>query len=229
MKRQICLILSFLCLFSCIKVAIADQYVIHNGVSFGDSKNEVLEKEKSAGLLLEEHNSSEVIICPYHSILWKMKTKIAGYDDANLFYHFDSNDKLVSCVYALYSSKIKDDVVSNFNSVNSMLMTKYGENDVLLNTAITNDYLDICAYHQQDSIIEGMKGFATVETLESNSFSVLQDNGDVVAINICIRELNLAGIMLYNLYINYALIDSNTYNTTINSMSFDGQKAYDDL
>ena len=95
----------------------AEDFTIHSGVIFGDTKEEVKAKETldsgESGLI----NSGDCLI--YNG-------KVAGYDDTNVFYQFDeTSGKLFNALY--YFRGLGDQGNNQYKKFKEQLEKKYGE------------------------------------------------------------------------------------------------------
>lgn len=114
MKRIANLLLLCIMLLVC-SIAVAEEFTLHNGTTFGMSKQEVQQIEAAKGFSLE--------VDGYHGYLHGTG-RIAGIDNTGLTYHFE-NDALYHMEYSFKASSYAD-AVDNFTAVENGLTSKYG-------------------------------------------------------------------------------------------------------
>lgn len=91
----------------------AEGFIIHSGTQFGDTIEEVKEKE-TLDVLYE--TPSGIIF----------RGEVAGIEDVWLYYHFDENGKLYDVFYNMIQTESHDLVLETHNMLNSLLKEKYG-------------------------------------------------------------------------------------------------------
>lgn len=114
MKKIICIIIALLMIFaSC--PALADNFSLRGGIEFGDTVEEVKEKE-TAAFTEEESNC--------------LKTEsitLATIEDANIEYYFNDEGLLTDILYDFRSTKSKDTASVNYSTLYDGLTRKYGK------------------------------------------------------------------------------------------------------
>lgn len=112
MKRFIALLL-FVLLVCFTTISLAEDFVIHAGIVFGDTKADVKAKET---LIFDME--------PGNGSLW-YKGSVAGSDFATIQYFFDENNRVYDARYML--SEDNPHVLDDFDKYLNMLTEKYGE------------------------------------------------------------------------------------------------------
>ena len=118
MKKIISFFLIILCIILLSSTGIAEDFIIHSGVKFGDTEEEVKQKE------------TLTLIGGLISL--KYKGNVAGYDNAYIEYYFDYNNdnKVYDVNYKLANtydmSYLKEEVLDIFKELEEKLTTKYG-------------------------------------------------------------------------------------------------------
>lgn len=125
MKKTILLLLTAMIVFSC-QHGLTEDFVLRNGILFGDSMEDVLSKEtftidKIVDTVEEDNNSQ------YPYTITTKKGTLAGINDSTITYKFNREKQLREVVYSFRSSSYKDFIDSDYNSVNSGLIRKYGK------------------------------------------------------------------------------------------------------
>lgn len=89
-------------------IAFGEEFALRNNVRFGDTLQEVIQKEAETGIeLLEDEDS------------WYAFVELAGYTGTKLSYYFDDNNKLIEMCYSLETNE-------NYSQINDLLVQKYG-------------------------------------------------------------------------------------------------------
>lgn len=136
MKKLLCLFLVMLFCGS----AMAEGFSLRNGISFGDTIEEVLSKEtaeiddiddgsdeeESTSDADENEKEDEDSAAEYPYSITTKSTTLAGISDSKITYRFDANKTLREVVYDFRSSSYKDSVDSDYDTVNDGLIRKYG-------------------------------------------------------------------------------------------------------
>lgn len=114
MKKTICIIIALLMIFaSC--PALADSFSLRGGIEFGDTVEEVKEKETAA---FAEEGSD---------YLKTGSITLATIEDANIKYYFSDEGLLTDILYDFRSTKSKDTASDNFSTLYDGLTRKYGK------------------------------------------------------------------------------------------------------
>ena len=114
MKKTILLLLTAMIVFSC-QHCLAEDFVLRNGILFGDSFDTIKQKE-TLTFYSEEDDKSEL----------QYKGKIAGID-GRVFYYFDiETGKLTDMLYKFDSESSKDPIDADYSTLYSSLVRKYG-------------------------------------------------------------------------------------------------------
>lgn len=117
MKKTITCLLSMLLVLCCVTPAFAEEeFTLRNGIKFGDTIEEILEKETS--LTRKDDDSS-----------WFSGT-IAGYKDSEAGFFFDDDGKLVEMAYVFNQFgndyKARSDVSDVYATLYRSIVNKYG-------------------------------------------------------------------------------------------------------
>ena len=109
--KKIFLLLFLLC-FSFTNICFADDFIIRNGIMFGDTKNDVLSKET----LTIFENDDNKILCG---------GKVAGFEKSIIVYYFN-NDKLTDILYVFPECDSLDAFSKQYLELYTALNNKYG-------------------------------------------------------------------------------------------------------
>lgn len=135
MKKGIALLLVSIFMLLSIS-AVAEEFTLRNGICFGDTMEEVLEKETFAiddmadGTNDEEASSSDdddeddEEEYPYY--ITTVEGTVAGISDSYIRYNFDADKTLKEVIYYFDSNSDKDLSDSDYESVYDGLVRKYG-------------------------------------------------------------------------------------------------------
>ena len=124
MKTFIRTLLSIVLLLS-LATANAENFTIHNGVSFSMPKEEVILLEEKEGFILTEEKSEHY---SSKTIRWTSNCgKIAGVEDSKVSYYFDYEDNLFAASYDLGSGNYQGELEPAFSTVENALKSKYGD------------------------------------------------------------------------------------------------------
>lgn len=112
-------VLASLVLFLAAHVALADEeFTLHNGTKFGMTLGEILDVEQKEGYFTGiSEDSTEQLLITRGGVF-------AGRENGNMVYALDEDGKLVQFHYFFQDASLDD-----FNSLNSSLVTKYGNPD----------------------------------------------------------------------------------------------------
>ena len=126
MKKVITVCLSLILALSALIVACAEDFTLHAGTMFGDTMEQVQEKEtlKYIGEFeYEDVNGTKTTAILYTGT-------VAGYENCNIWYHFDkTNSTLCDVTYSMGISDIigEDALLNRLGELGTLLMNKYGE------------------------------------------------------------------------------------------------------
>ena len=118
MKRMVCLMLVMLVLAGMGIFASADDFQLRNGILFGDSEEEIRNKET---LEIGESSSSERDDGTKY--IYSDEGMIAGFDDANVNYYFKDNE-MYDMEYEFYTDK--ENYKTIYDTLYKNLSKKYG-------------------------------------------------------------------------------------------------------
>lgn len=110
--------------------AVAEDFSLRNGINFGDTMEEVLEKETFAideiddGSDEEDTDGDDESEYPYY--IETVKGTLANISDAYIKYYFDANKTLREVIYYFPSRSDKDMSDSDYESLYNGLVRKYG-------------------------------------------------------------------------------------------------------
>lgn len=118
MKKALFVLIS-LVLMLATQFAFADEeFTLHNGTKFGMTLSEILNKEQKEGYFTGiSEDSTEQLLITRGGVF-------AGRENGNMVYALDDDGKLVQFHYFFQDASLDD-----FNSLNSSLITKYGNPD----------------------------------------------------------------------------------------------------
>ena len=117
MKKMLSIIMAMLLLWSFTVAAHAEnEFVLRNGIQFGDTKEEVRAKE-TIEINEEEGNENQI---------WTKEGNVAGFEGVNLLYVFDDEDKLIEVKWQLPESSYSDTSDSIYSKMKKALSEKYG-------------------------------------------------------------------------------------------------------
>ena len=112
MKKMLSMLMAMLLLWSFTVAAHAEnEFVLRNGIQFGDTREEVRAKET---LLIDYSNEDENKICT-------KKGNVAGFEEVAIVYEFDEKDKLIGVMWSLYSPNDND-----YSKLKKAISEKYG-------------------------------------------------------------------------------------------------------
>ena len=117
MKKMLSIIMAMLLLWSFTVAAHAEnEFVLRNGIQFGDTKEEVRAKE-TIEINEEEGNENQI---------WTKEGNVAGFEGVNLLYVFDDENKLIEVKWQLPESSYSDTSDSIYSKMKKALSEKYG-------------------------------------------------------------------------------------------------------
>ncbi len=117
MKKMLSMLMTMLLLWSFAGAAHAEnEFVLRNGIQFGDTKEEVRAKETIA---INEEEGDE-------QSLWTEEGSVAGFEEVVICYVFDDEDKLIEVKWQLPESYYSDTSDSIYSKMKKALSEKYG-------------------------------------------------------------------------------------------------------
>ena len=125
MKRFISIIL-FIAISLSIITATAEGFTLRNGITFGDSMEDVKGKETIEIAEIDEELGEKDADKDYPYSITTKKDTVAGISGSIIKYRFDKDKKLREVKYEFASSTSKEVIDNNYESVNSGLVRKYG-------------------------------------------------------------------------------------------------------
>ena len=117
MKRNAFLLVFILIFSSFINFSLAEEFTIHAGTKFGDTREEVMAKET---LLYCGENGKDGI---------SFRGTVAGFDNSKVYYNFDDNVKLIEVYYGFNSydgSRSSRTIQNIYETLLDGLTQKYG-------------------------------------------------------------------------------------------------------
>jgi len=148
MKRFISICLFFCLLLSIASSCLAEDFIIHSGVIFGDGRKEILEKETMS--LFAETDDNRII---YEGTL-------AGIDKSRIYYFLNSEGDLIDATYEFPSASDVGftEVLEEYKQLLAALTEKYGQpldntDDICLvrGNAISHHY-EVKSWYAADNI-----------------------------------------------------------------------------
>ena len=235
MKRNISLFIIVVVIsMLLIPESIAEAFTIHNGVTFGMSKEEVTTIETNSGFPVETISEMGALTggypmdCPLHSGEYlQIKGTIAGIDDAKVEYHFNENG-LESAIYILGASRNEGACDSVYKALNDALQNKYGEADDITKGLIESQYVESCVIKTATENASSY-GWFKYSLSEIQVYTQDLDNETVVAIIPLIIRAYHSGSLIEQLKIEYHVYSKETIEDAILIYSSDQAKAIDDL
>jgi hypothetical protein len=114
MKRLVSVLVSLVLMVSCFSSALAaEDFTLRSGIKFGDTLEEVLDKEKTLTREGEDGGT--------------FKGKIAGYSDAKCIFSFDDDGKLIDMRYTFKRNiSSRDEMNSVYQKLYDGLKRQYG-------------------------------------------------------------------------------------------------------
>lgn len=110
MKKLCCLVL--LLMFSLTTIALADEFLLRNGILFGDTMEDILSKEKTLVRNSETSNT--------------FSGRISGINDSECAFGFDDDGKLKSMTYS-FDCYSRDNTDNTYDTLYDGLVRKYGK------------------------------------------------------------------------------------------------------
>ena len=126
MKKAISLLLLLVLLLGLTSNSFSEEFTLHNGTTFGMTRDEVIETEAAAGFTVEKDEESGYL----HG-----EGMIANQADTGISYHFDEKDALF---YMYYSFSVPD----TYDVVEQGLIKKYGPTDYNSETGLKFPHLE---------------------------------------------------------------------------------------
>lgn len=131
MKRIFAIAIMFILILSCVTSS-AESFMLRNGITFGDTMEDVLEKETFEIDTIDEENDNEEATDPdaepveYPYSITTVENTLAGIPESYIYYKFDANKTLKEVDYHFRSSSYKDTIDNDYDKVNEGLIRKYG-------------------------------------------------------------------------------------------------------
>ena len=116
MKRMVALLL--VCAFLLSGTAMAEDYIIHNGVKFGMLEDEVAELERAGGFYYQDE---------------KWHGTVAGQPNSTIWYIYNGNTQKLYMAWYTFPD------LSSYKQINDALIAKYGETEF---SSATGKYLE---------------------------------------------------------------------------------------
>lgn len=113
MKKVVATVLCIVVMLSQVIPASAEAFTLRNGILFGDTMEEILEKESS---LVRDSDDSN----------W-FTGKVAGRDNTKVGFAFDDDEKLESMVYGFQDFSSKDSMNEHYQTLYQSLVRQYGK------------------------------------------------------------------------------------------------------
>lgn len=201
MKRLLTVGIVFLFVISLACFASAEQFIIHNGVAFGMTHEDVAKLETDAGF--EVGSYEEDIWTKEPSI--DVKGTIAGASGAEITYQFGTNDSLHEADYNLWDK-------GNYQNVLTAMISKYGDPNT--NADWVNANYDHSVW--LSTSVAGVSIFYTINSMEWSSWLIKQDDGSFVSIDLVYMNITDKSTT-DRIYISYSLKSEEEVNNLINS------------
>lgn len=126
MKKILMSLLVFILVFSQLSITTAEGFSLRNGISFGDTFDEVKSKETLAFEKIDAEFEDDDEEKEYPYTLRTVEGTIAGIDDSYITYKFNRNKKLCEVQYFFQGYTNKDLIDSDYEKINQGLIRKYG-------------------------------------------------------------------------------------------------------
>ena len=123
MKKMIPLILALLLLATALPAA-AEAFTLRNGVQFGDTIDQIREKETLA--LKDPVTRFDFTTFTSLTALWTKEGTVAGIDGVEIGYLFDRSKKLAEVQWTLPASEFAGTSDSHYSTLYNAMVTKYG-------------------------------------------------------------------------------------------------------
>lgn len=219
MKKVTALIMFLVLMICTVGSAMADDFTIHSGTTFGMNIEKVTELEKQAGFAISEINFTEA------SNTISIRGKVATYPDALIEYIFDNNDCLVSAQYTLAVEQKKGYTKALFPDLITLLSTKYNEPDSTLHLAIRDKFLE--SFLSSNSLLQ----FSGSSIIDSCAFIGKEDNDKIIVVFPFIVSAELTAISDYleGMFILYQQFSIEEYYNAIQSMTEESASILDDI
>ena len=197
MKKLISILLIGMLLFSSIS-ALAEDFTLHSGVTFGMTMDEVKSLEQNAGFAIEtddhKYDSSKV------ASALEVTGKIAGFENSDIHYLFDNSGKLYAATYWL---RTNDALESDYATIQNALEGKYGNpNDAWLLVANRigfepNDYLSLAGLARNNKNVLPYYNSWLVE-LEDGNYVVIAHYKDSATVFGMTLNMHIVGYQWYS-------------------------------
>lgn len=122
MKKLSCILIAVVLMLTSTS-GIGEEFSLHNGSTFGMTKEEVVELESNAGITFEESTSGNNFF-PSNLPRLEATTYAAGREGTSVYYLFNKNEKVNSLLYI--SSDFMQEPIENDDVLNT-LNEKYGK------------------------------------------------------------------------------------------------------
>lgn len=123
MRKVVALVMVLIVSLS-VTSAWAEGFSLRNGISFGDTMEEVRSKEE---LNIKETDNELKADEEYPYSLTTQNGTVAGVANSYIVYNFDKNKQLREVIYWLKESSSSANIDAEYSSVNAGLVRKYGE------------------------------------------------------------------------------------------------------
>ena len=211
MKRVLAYILVFtmaLCLCACGGASAsgkasskeAKPFELRSGIHFGDTIDEVKEKETSLRYVGEDSNNKYVYFVG----------NIAGFDDSTAYFFYDNNNRVEEVAYAFSSVWEPDTIKRAYETIYNSCVRQYGEplsrgtEYPVAGREVSRAYNGI-----EKAISSGGKG----ELLGYSQWVVLGDDGNNTKIDLVhYMATTMVGTPAYYVYVNYTPFQQSTVN-----------------
>lgn len=177
MKKSFCLIMLIICMIA--SVAIADEFTIHSGVTFGMSVSQVEEAERTNGFAPDSFSFDALFGGNSNAIPNETTVEgtIAGIADSKINYYFHNN-KLFCAQYHLGKTHKAWDTAEmdmermkmDYESISDSLTAKYGNTDY---TWLTSKKYDLPGeYHDQTVSCFGAQEWVIANPIMESTVSI---------------------------------------------------------
>ncbi len=223
MKRTASLLLALIVCLVCSFSAYAEDFTIHSDVKFGMTIDEVVSLENSAGFSLEDGKLDYNNIVKLHSRK-TLKGTVAGIEESEIDYAFDSEGKLYAATYALGKTG-RSDLSGQYAEIDQRLISKYGTPDDSLLAVFFK-----VGYEPINFLGTVWFEIKDIEHLPQNSSWLIQQDDDHY---IAISHMYFRGSILgdpFNMHlVGYQLFTAEELKTAMDELKNESDKANDDL
>lgn len=191
----------------------SEEFIVHSGVKFGMTKDDIYALEKDAGFSPEEADKGDRIL---------VKGYIAGYDDTSLYYSF-TDDKMETALYCFFPDD--DHAESTYQNLNSVLTGKYGDPFTSNNGKI--EYIDFGV--ESYDALHGLKTAQKSLTcnIQNSKQWIIPVHGGYTDIKL-IHFYSIIGNKRSDaIYISYSFVTTEKYNTVMSEKSKQIQEKQD--